>query len=108
MNQLKRFVLWKDEIEGIRITVWAEIRDGSLTVSGQDLGKRLEDLFGEGEYEYFYSFDRENTARLIALLTDGGPDLKGELIQRFSGNEGCARLRQFCEENDLTYSFYSC
>ena len=40
MNQLKRFVLWKDEIEGIRITVWAEIRDGSLTVSGQELGKR--------------------------------------------------------------------
>ncbi len=38
--------------EALWVTVWAEIKDGKLTVSGQDLGQPVKEWFGSDEFEY--------------------------------------------------------
>ena len=37
--------------EALWVTVWAEIKDGKLTVSGQDLGQPVKEWFGSDEFE---------------------------------------------------------
>jgi ADP-ribosyl-[dinitrogen reductase] hydrolase len=103
-----KLVLCNEGTPYIKVKVWAEIKDGCLKISGQDLGKAAEDTFGEDEYEYFYEFDRENTERLFALLTPEAQKVKEVFMQKFSGMDGCRSLREFCEENGITYRFFSC
>ena len=101
-------VLCNERAPRVQVHVWAEVLEGCLKISGQDFGEAPMEAFGENEYEYFYTFDRENTERLFALLTSEGQDVKTVLVERFSGMDGCADLRDFCEANGIAYDFFSC
>ena len=101
-------VLCDEKTPIIKIKVWAEVSDGCLRISGQDLGKFVEGFFGENEYEYFYDFDRENTERLFSLLTHEAPNVKNVFMQKFSGTDGCKSLREFCDVNGIAYKFFCC
>jgi len=101
-------VLCNERIQRVHVNVWADLEDGCLKISGQDFGPAPMEAFGDGEYEYFYTFDRENTERLFALLVPEGQDVRTVLKKRFSGLDGCAALREFCEGNSITYDFFSC
>lgn len=107
MVHFNKFVLCDEETSRVKVKVWAEISDGCLIISGQDLGEAPEDIFDENEYEYFYSFDRENTEHLFALLVHEGQDVKNIFMRKFSGMDGCGLLRKFCDTNDITYNFHS-
>jgi len=41
-------------------------------MSGQDLGKVVEDIVGKYEYEYYFISNRGNNKRLFALLGHKG------------------------------------
>ena len=43
--------LYCHRTEALWVTVWAEIKDGKLTVSGQDLGQPVKEWFGSDEFE---------------------------------------------------------
>ncbi len=101
-------VLCNERAPRVHVHVWAEVSDGCLKISGQDFGEAPLEAFGDSEYEYFYTFDRENTERLFALLTPEGQDVRTVLKKRFSGMDGCADLSDFCEANGITYEFFSC
>lgn len=97
-----------EETSRAKVNVWAEILEGCLKISGQDFGQAAEEFFDEDEYEYYYDFDQENTARLFALLTPEGQNIIDMLVQKFGGIDGCITLREFCEENKIKYNFFSC
>jgi len=107
MEQMDTFVLCNDKTDRVWVNVWAGIKDGCLTVSGQDLGDAPQDFFGSDEYEYWYTFDKINTDRLIMLLTQEGHDFKEQLLEKFNGVEGCKKLKEFCKANDIEYKFMS-
>ena len=44
----------------VDVHVWAEVADDCLKISGQDFGEAPMEAFRDSEYEYFYSFNREN------------------------------------------------
>lgn len=101
-------VLCDEETTRVQINVWAEIIEGCLKISGQDFGEAVEDVFGDDEYEYFYDFDRENTERLFALLSPAGLNIKEIFLQMFGGIDGCRKLKEFCDKNNIIYSFFTC
>ncbi len=103
-----RLVLCNEKTPHVNVFVSAEMTEGCLKISGQDLGEAPKETFGEDEYEYFYDFDLENTKRLFALLTPEREDLAQVLVREFSGMDGCRKLREFCEENHIEYSFFTC
>lgn len=85
--------------------VRAHLKNGKLTIEGQDLGDRLIPWIGDDEYEYFYCFDKANTEKLLKLLTINGKDPLDELKQRFNGPSACRNLRDFCEINGIQFRF---
>ena len=101
-------VLCNERAPRVQVDVSAEVSDGCLKISSQDFGEAPMEAFGENEYEYFYTFDREYTELLFALLAPEGQDVRTVLVNRFSGMDGCAELRDFCEANAITYGFFSC
>jgi len=102
--QVNTFVLCDEKTDRVSIHVWAEITDGCLKISGQDLGQAPLEFFGEDEYEYFYTFDEKNTGRLIGLLPKGCC-IRERMIDNFGGADGLKRLREFCEKNEIKYEF---
>ncbi|NLW88782.1 MAG: hypothetical protein GXY43_03560 [Clostridiaceae bacterium] len=103
-----RLVLCDEKTPYVQVFVSAEMSEGCLKISGQDLGEAPRETFGEDEYEYFYDFDLENTERLFALLTPEKQSIAGVLVREFSGMDGCSKLREFCDENHIEYSFFTC
>ena len=101
-------VLCDEKTTRLWVNVEAKVSGGCLKISGQDLGKAVEDYFGEDEYEYFYDFDRENTERLFSLLTHEAQNVKDVFMQKFSGIDGCKSLRDFCDANGIAYKFFCC
>ena len=107
MKQMDELVLCDNKTERVWVNVWAEIENGCLKISGQDLGNAPKEFFGSGEFEYWYNFDEKNTERLIVLLTQKEHDFKEQLLEKFGGLEGCKRLKEFCKENDIQYRYMS-
>jgi hypothetical protein len=94
-------VLCDEKTTRLWVNVSAKVSGDCLKISGQDLGKTVEDIIGEDEYEYFYDFDRENTERLFTLLGHEEQIANEVFIKKFSGIDGCKYLREFCDANDI-------
>lgn len=76
-----------------------------LYVSGQDLGEPCKRFWGSDEYEYWYTFDEENTEKLLFLLSKEGTDPVEQLQKRFNGTTACRSLRTFCEAGGIAFQF---
>jgi hypothetical protein len=107
MNQIDTFDLCEHKSDRLWVHVWAKIEDGCLEISGQDLGVTPMKYFGMGEFEYWYKFDKTNTERLIALLTEKDCDIKNLLYKNFSGLDGCEKLKKLCNTNGIEYEYSS-
>lgn len=99
--------LYRHETDALWVNVWAEIKDGRLIVSGQDLGGVVEGWFGSDEFEYQCTFDESNTRKLLSVLSENGSDPISVLKERFSGSKGFWELKDFCNEANIPYEYFS-
>ena len=106
MKDFTGLVLCDYRSERVEVHVKATIANGQLTLSGQDLGPVVESFWGDSDYEYWYTLDKDNTAKLISAI-HGEEDVQGSLLREFSGESGCKRLRDICEQNGIQYQFFS-
>ena len=97
--------LCAERTERLWISVDAEIKDGKLTVSGQDLGAPCEQFWGSDEYEYWYRFDEENTEKMLECLSENDTNPIEQIKRRFSGESACRDLRSYCEEKEILFDF---
>lgn len=102
-----QLVLCNETTPSVTVYVKAELTGGCLRITGQDFGASVEKYFGKDEYEYFYDFDFTNTEKLFDLIRLEGEDIKGVLLQKFGGMNGCRALREYCTVHDLKYRFYA-
>lgn len=89
------------------IYVDAEYQNGRLRFSGQDLGPNAEIAWGDSDYEYWYSFDEENTFKLIATLNTDENGFEQAIKEHFSGVDGMRNLRDFYRSQDICWDFSS-
>jgi len=100
--------LCNEKLQQVNIYVSAELSEGKLKITGQDVGRSCEDIFGDSDYEYFYIFDAENTEKLFNLLLDEPATNKLVLLNKnFHGPDCCKKLREFCQKHSIKYSFFS-
>ena len=104
---MSSIVLYSRETEALWVNVWAEIKDGRLIVSGQDLGGVVEEWFGNDEFEYQCTFDESNTRKLLSILSEDSSDPIATLKERFSGSRGFWELKEFCDEANISYEYFS-
>jgi hypothetical protein len=102
-------VLYNEKTNRLEVTLGAEIIDDCLIVLGQDIEYARRAMRHDDRYEYSYTFDQHNTNRLFSVLRKGHGEasLMNLVIENFSGMNGCRKLREICEENDIIYSFSS-
>ena len=99
MRNFNGLVLCDVKRDDVETHVRAGINDGCLTISGQDLGPLVESVWGEYGYE-------ENTGALLRLI--GGLNSPETALKReFSGENGCRRMRELCDDNGIEFSFWS-
>lgn len=101
---MRRVVLCNEYVNGIFRHVDARIENGCLEIEGEDLGSGVPG--GYGEYEYFYSFDEQQTKKLATLLTGdtGKADaLLDALAEQFSGASWKAEFFGFVDKHKLEY-----
>jgi hypothetical protein len=81
--------------------------DGTLTINGQDLGKGVEEFFGEGdfEYEWTWTIAPKDVTRLMSAL-ESGDDVLAGLAKRFS-DDAASGLQPFLKENEIPYYAWS-
>ena len=82
-------------------------RDGSLRISGQDLGPVTKGISPDGEYEYFYTVAAEDVpALVVALGGQPGIDVLDLLEQRWSGDDSYS-LGAAIRSSGVAYHFSS-
>ena len=106
MKSFKKLVLCEFFSKKLDVYVWADMEDNKLTIAGQDLGPFVEEIFGDSDYEYWYSFDENETEKLLRLI-HGLEKPEEALLDAFCGLDGCTTLKAFCKKNNIHYQFYS-
>ena len=97
--------------ESINISISISLEDGELKLEGYDCGSNVENLRGmSDEFEYSLTLDKENTDKLFKKLDISYKTTQQKLEtvrDRFSKDKGVFGLDKFCEENDITTSYFS-
>ena len=106
MKDFNGLVLCDYRSRKVDVHVKADCAQGVLSISGQDLGPYVEEVWGDSDYEYWYSFDQEGTSQLMSAI-HGENDPEAALLREFSGESGCRRLREVCRKNGIEYKFHS-
>ena len=66
---MRPVILIKKDTDQISITLTAEINSkGELVLSGQDLGPRVEELWGDMDYEYWTTVPSDQKRKVLAIL----------------------------------------
>jgi len=104
-----KITLCDENLGHVSVHVEASVKDGELLISGQDFGSLVGEIFKDSDYEYFYSFNKENTKKLLETLKPDAEtdELLSLLADRFSGVDGCSLLRKHCEDKRIDYKFNS-
>ncbi|MEI6580153.1 MAG: HIRAN domain-containing protein, partial [Eubacteriales bacterium] len=108
--ETSRVILYESKDSDNQVIVEAYMAEGALHIDGHDLGKSVEDFWGEDEYEYDYSLSKEETEKLYELLKRELKSDKNllELVAiNFNGNECDVNFCEFCESNSIAVEFFS-
>lgn len=85
-----------------------KIKNGLLTLDGEDFGSACEAINGTDEYEYHISFDDDNTHRLLVQLRmEYGTDmsLRDVFLSAFGTGTPSSALMYYCNTHSVEYSF---
>lgn len=84
---------------GDQFILRAYISSGCLYLEGQDFSSLAEELYGDEEYEYYYSFTKEDTDKLLSIL--GGDDILNAVDSFFDKEMKNTDFKQLCQENGI-------
>ena len=86
------------------------LEDGSLTVQGYDIGKTVNDAWGDSDYEYSVTIYPDEVYKLYALFKIENNDRLGLLNaikERFHDNHCFSKFGDFLVQNNLKASGFS-
>ena len=103
-------ILFSLEDEGISVTIKAYFEGQNLVVEGYDIGKIVEESWGDSDYEYVTNVPAEEVPKLYPLF-DVKPGNKLELLyaikDRFHDNFCYSNFSEFLRTNDIKSDGYS-
>ena len=97
----EKVTLYHFENNGDLFILRAYLNGSSLVLEGQDFSKVAEEGFGDEKYEYYYSFDPENTEKLKTVFNTD--DILNALVFYFNNDMNNKKFRELCDSNDLFY-----
>lgn len=86
--------------------IYAQIEDGKLTITEQDMGEFEKEYSRDGEVESFVFFDVANTNRLMrSLHASDDYGLIESLKKKFKKHGSCMKseICNYCDEHGIKY-----
>jgi hypothetical protein len=96
--------------EDIKIDIVARFEGDKLVIDGYDIGKTVEEAWGDSDYEYVMTIPTTSVASLYGLLdVEAGnrKKLLKALAERFQGNKCFSAIGDFLEENNIEYDRFT-
>ena len=105
---MERIILFKLERPDIKISMEMYFNEkGQLIFDGYDIGKTVEDAWGDSDYEYGYTIEAVEVEKLYTLLGIENSNRHSLLIslkKRFEGNKAYSEFGDFMTENNIDYT----
>jgi len=108
---MEKIILFREEKPDIRIYMEMYFNEkGQLIFEGQDLGKLVEEWWGDSDYEYSYTIESAEVEKLYSILGIASFDkhaLLLEIKKRFEGNEAYSKFGDFMRENNIDFGAFT-
>lgn len=105
---MEEVTLFEFETSDIYILMKMYFNDqGQLIFEGLDCGETVKRAWGDFDYEYQYTIEPDQAARLYALFGVDSQDkhaLLEAIRQQFSFNEAYSKFGEFLQQNDIKFS----
>lgn len=96
--------------EDIKIDIVARFDGDNLIIDGYDIGKRVEEAWGDSDYEYIMTIPACNLPQLYRLLDVEVGDRRAlleTLAIRFNGNKCFSALGEFLDKNSIEHDTFT-
>ncbi|MBS3993658.1 MAG: hypothetical protein KGZ87_08080 [Bacteroidetes bacterium] len=108
---MKKITLYEFESPNIKISMKVYFNDrNELIFDGYDIGKTVNELMGDSDYEYQYTIQFEE-AKKIANLFNVNIDEKiaflKEIKSRFNENDAYSKFGRFMRENNIEFESFT-
>ena len=106
----KSITLFHLERKDIKIDIVARFDGDKLIIDGYDIGKTVEECWGDSDYEYVMTIPAKSVALLYGLLNvkvDDRKKLLEALAKRFHGNQCFSAIGDFLDENGIEYDRFT-
>lgn len=108
---MHRVLLYSFVSENVRVTIEAFFdEDGNLIIEGYDIGKTVEEYWGDSDYEYTTTIPAEEVPKLFdyfGLLPDSRDELLTMIQSRFNSNHCYSQMQDFLVDHDIKYKAFS-
>jgi len=102
--------LYHFESEDIKINIVARFEKNKLIIDGYDIGKTVEEAWGDSDYEYVMTIPNSSLPPLYELLNVEAGDRRGlleALAKRFYGNHCFSAIGDFLEKNNIKHEGFT-
>lgn len=104
-------LLFSFKSDSVKVSIEAYFNeDDSLIIEGYDIGKSVEEIWGDSDYEYITTVKADAVNKLYTLLhlPSGSKDaLLSYLQSRFNTNSCYSEIRTWFDENAVAYESFS-
>jgi len=111
MAKMDGVILYFFQDEGIKISIELYFNEhNALILYGYDIGKSVEEFWGDSDYEYSYTIQPKEVEKLYALFEVSSGDKAGllEAIRaRFGVNEAYSLFGAFMTEHDVQFEAFT-
>jgi hypothetical protein len=107
---MNSITLFKFENETISIIVQAYFQEENLIVEGYDIGKSVNEAFGDSDYEYSTTVPDKEINKLYALfnITEGDKEnLLKAIARKFNTNSCYSEFTEFLGRNKIKSDGFS-
>ena len=98
------------EREDLQVEIKARFEDEKLVIDGYDIGKFVEQYWGDSDYEYMMTLPPESVAQLYKVLhvEEGNKELLLDVLaEAFETNECFSEIKDLLTKNDIHYEHFS-
>jgi len=107
---MNRITLYQFNSPAINIYIEAYFDDGKLVIEGQDIGKTVEEAWGDSDYEYSVTVPSNEVIKLYGLFQVKDGDEEGLLkviANKYNTNTCYSEFRGFLETNRIKHEGFS-
>jgi hypothetical protein len=101
---MSKVTLYQYDSPEIKIIIEACFNGDDLVVEGYDIGKRVEECWGDSDYEYSVTVHQAEVLRIYPLLGVAEGDREGLLkaiAERFNDNYAYSQFWDFLNKNGI-------